>query len=718
MSQIVDTDPHTQKQPQAQTQISPESPPTHLSVPSSISLSIPFFSRSSTSTTNTTSSYSYSSSELQTSYSDFSNDNDNDNYDYNDHHRSQHSFNTYLNPNFRLVDPKSQSLHKSFSNTSSIRSIRPELKKMPSWNNQTWSPRSSTEFGTSQRDFIDFQRRQSDESDNSTTSDVRAHDGKDVESNDDGRRRKRTSLIKLDFSTWGRKSKNIFSSPKKNSISISSFKIKSNSIDSRFEKEGQFHSDGSNADDTFNPLQRVWARRDDELIERERRGSDWPPTRTRELTLNLSLTSIPTFIDENNDLTNTTSSEGAEQSSSSEIPFTQRVDTPLEMPFLPKLNLRKSHSSVLSPVLDGEEEVEEETKIDNTEIESNKIKQEEDNSPKPDTEKEEFFTPCFNPSSSFNKSTYPSRLGRSTVNVVSAINKETEIQRNIEESSPIFDCSIFSPRPDSKILPRAPILKALDRNDSPSLPISPLDLPSISSFSSVLFPTLDNTSKISNITETQTEIDTKVGADNSSPSSIIIPTPRRSLPDQSIESILNPSLVQMSLGRKSSLTERRPSSRTSFGLPSTVSTESPSLGVLPRRRMSVIIRPSVLPCPTPPSLLTSPKTLGNEYLPSFNSNVPLFSPCSISPTQSIFNSQTSSLALGGSISGLPIRRGRGSLKMKLPPSYLGNSNGLGLGSEKNDQEPEKEEHIPTPGTFGLESEKDKMDQVEVNPYFA
>ncbi|WWC98079.1 hypothetical protein V866_004970 [Kwoniella sp. B9012] len=660
-------------------------------IPTSLSLSIPFFSRSSSS------SQTYSTDlDTSSSYSDIS-----------------PGLSIGINPNY-LYNPQASSrdLRKSSSSSSSRSSVRPGLKKMPSWNNQTWSPRTSQDV---------YIRRASEQSESSSPT-----DGEFVFDSGASGHGRRKSLINIDFGTWSKKPKIIFSGKKK-SLSISKLNLKS-TLTTTTSRSGERpvqledeivaakHTFKGIPDITFSPLQRVWARTDEheqedlvDRTERHRRGSDWPPTHSRTMCLDLS--GIPTFTgeyhqSEGSDLLQQFSKFSFENTENQEqinqIPSVvqldaedRRVDTPLEMPLRPRLNLRlrKSHSSsILSPVLDTEEEEEEEKvrytsgsgRSDNklekeqsindwkdpqagveNEAQGQKLQQEQE---------EEYFTPCFIPSSSFVsvKTSYPIKS-----------NDTVQTSTGSVEESPIFDLSIFSPRP---ALPNAPVLKGI----IDTLPISPLELPSSSSINS-----------FGSFRDIALSFPTPVLSKDPPSSPIVMPIPRKgisSIPHQSIESVLNPYPCS-TINRRSSLTDRRLSrpSTTIEGIPTT------------RRRMSLILKPAILPCPTPPSLLTSPKTLGSEYIP------PLFSPSSTSPTSSLFINTT--IGIGG----LPNRRGRGSLKLKLPSSHFANSTGLGFGPEKDEKEEEKEEHVPTPGTFGLEGEKERFGNEGINginPYFA
>ncbi|WVW79469.1 hypothetical protein I302_101438 [Kwoniella bestiolae CBS 10118] len=654
-------------------------------VPTSLSLSIPFFSRSSSSTAYST--------DLDTSLSTNSSS-------------SSPGLGLCLHPNYLY---QSQDLRKS-SSSSSSRSLRPSLRKMPSWNNQTWSPRTSQDV---------YIRRGSEQSEMTSPT-----DGEFVfPPGEQGRRRR--SLMGIDFGTWGMKPKIIFSNAnsKRKSLSISRLRLKSTTISSAPAIPVGQDASPSKADEgqdsendlTFSPLHRVWARSGSEAQdqiqgERERRGSDWPPTQSREMFLDLS--GIPTFsgTGESNELFaefeefsfSDSSDVGDQDVPAGGLPMDgmdvdeKRVDTPLEMPLIPRLNLRlrKSHSSsVLSPVLDTEEEEEKynpqtvkaDVQVDvahQTENICGKANEEEEQLVEMEKDEnqieiEEYYTPSFIPSSSFTslKVTYPSR----------STNSNLSYTKPDDTPSPVFDLSIFSPRPSQ---PHAPVLKGI----IDGLPISPLELPSNST----------------SLREIALSFPTPVlfrDPPNSPITTVVMPIPRRGMPNTSIESVLNAHTQQKNpISRRSSLTdrERRPSrpSTTIEGLPTT------------RRRMSLILKPSILPCPTPPSLLTSPKSLDSEYIP------PLFSPSSISPTSSKFGG-TAAHSLAG---GLPVRRGRGSLKLKLPPSHFANSAGLGFGPEKDEgDEKEREEHVPTPGTFGLEGEKERFEGEKVegdNPYFA
>ncbi|WWC72999.1 uncharacterized protein I206_106963 [Kwoniella pini CBS 10737] len=699
------------------------------SIPTSLSLSIPFFSRSSSSS-NTT------STDLETCYSNsFS---DNSTPDIGIVLNLQPNLNFQQQHNLQICSSKE--LEKSIS----INSIRPKIKKMPSWNNQTWSPRNSNEF-----------IRHPSSSSSSQVKDSNFFLQDDNEEEDILRFERRKSLIKLkDFVTWGNSKKSKL--PINTKLKIKEKEGKSNIITKLKIKRGSTSSLTETKtirdEEIGKSLQRVWARTIFGVDnERERRGSDWPPTQSRELTLDLSC--IPTFtgeqqmkvdvnhIKENfekfkfgqDELTSSsyksqetlTLKEGVLYHDPLVILSEQRVDTPLELPLLPKMNIRKSYPSILSPVLDEYEEGKEEHLAQNDLVSMNgqiettpeKTKQYHGasdeirgNNELNDDEgrEEEFFTPSYRPSSILintafpNKSESPSKSSKAKSMIVIA-----------PDETPQLDLTIFSPRPKSMILPRAPLLRGLNLLDD-SLPISPLELPSISSTSFSSFQPI-NLSQEPNSRLIESSSKTVLSKDllNSPRLAIVMPIPKKGIPNQTIESVLGN--FDSTLSRHKSLNERRPSRpitsnrNFSLSLSNSNSTEFKPT-TTSRRRMSLIIKPSILPCPTPPSLLTSPKSINTEQIP------PLFSPCSISPTNQIH------FASSSSISGLPIRRGRGSLKLKLPQSYFPQEAETSceavINSESEGKLQEPKEHIPTPGTFGLEGEKNRLETSNINPYFA
>ncbi|WVF65450.1 hypothetical protein IAT40_000178 [Kwoniella sp. CBS 6097] len=648
-------------------------PAIKVAFPTSMSLSIPFFSRSASSTTSTsTSSGSYSYS-YSCSYSTSTDLEDHDlspmsgsfprpgqSQGKYDHGNRQHQHGGY--DHMQLSQSRS-----SLGSTAS--SVRPPLKKMPSWSSWNLGLENSRSTSSDRESAIILTRNASSDGDGDG-------DGEDhmdgivsrLPLSDDQRNRtigrRGSGRLHLDIGTWGKSPKIFLSSRSRggggrnndDNDKASGKHVHANSFPLRVKP--RYSSVAHKVpeavpSDIFPPLTRVWARTNNKATEvsdigfdRERRGSDWPPTQGRDM--NLDLSGIMTLADEatedmHNDIDNDDDDQDrvmVQPQALSDVldedaDMSDRVDTPMEIPTMPRLDLR-SRSSILSPVLDGEEE----------EGEGAETVAEEDadaDSPETEKEKEEFFTPSPIPASLFTRTPYPSRMD----DVV---------------EHPTFDLSIFSPRP-----PPPPVLRGILDN----LPVSPLELPvlrnSLPTFPTPVLPRDPPTSPLH------------------------MPAPRRGIPGESIESVLHPSLSR----RCSIVGGDRP--------------RRPSIPGLPRRRMSLIIRPAILPCPTPPSLLTSPKTLGSEYIP------PLFSPSSISPVNSRFLSGTGN-------SSLPRRRGRGSMRLKLPPSYF-SEGGAGLGiepaEEKNkDEVPEKEEHVATPGTFGLEGEKERLEGEGVNPYFA
>ncbi|WVQ93118.1 hypothetical protein IAU59_000182 [Kwoniella sp. CBS 9459] len=638
-------------------------PAIKVSFPTSMSLSIPFFSRSSSSTTSTSSgSYAYSCSyststdiedhdlsPLSTSFPRLSlasgagqaqgHGQGHVKYEYGHSHRSYDHMQT---------SPSRSSLGSNAS------SIRPALKKMPSWS--SWnigmglegSRSSSIDQAVPGPIIVSGHENENTSSDGEDVSMI----GRLSFSESDDRKGSISGRFHLDIGTWG-KSPRIFltSTNKKNkakqasekhaSVSLPSKRIKLRSP-SVIHKIPQVISP-----ENLPPLQRVWARTEEPSVpdinglDRERRGSDWPPTQGRDM--NLDLTGIKTLADEivedddspQEGLIGPSCAMNVEDGDDDD---TDRVDTPMDMPSMPRLDLT-TRPSILSPVLDGEEEQEEEEEeeatIEEAEAKARSGGNEND---------EEFFTPSPMPASLFSRTPYPSRM-------------------EAPGEAPTFDLSIFSPRP-----PPPPVLRGILEN----LPVSPLELPTLRNSNTFPTPVLPR---------------------DPPTSPLHMPAPRRGVPGESIESVLHPSLSR----RSSIIGNDRP--------------RRPSIPGLPRRRMSLSIRPAILPCPTPPSLLTSPKTLGSEYIP------PLFSPSSITPVSSRF-------LYGAGSSSLPRRRGRGSMRLKLPPSYFseaGTGPGLVIEQDQNDQNEmakEQEEHVATPGTFGLEGERERLEAEGVNPYFA
>ncbi|WVR08985.1 hypothetical protein IAU60_006045 [Kwoniella sp. DSM 27419] len=534
------------------------------SIPTSFSLSIPFFSRSSSSTTSFT-----TSSDL-----DLEQD--------------------LTSPGLvaTAYSTHSGSTGQSHAHTLSHRSrSRPGLRKMPSWT--SWSRSSSVEGmmlsdpstdGDAEHIELGFRSK-----------------GRTVPGKASAGGPHRTRRLKLELGTWGRSPQLIFGS----SRSSQNIKVR-DSPKPKVAKVSSYTYD-------IVPLARVQARTDfggpnvdaavdEPMLDRERRGSDWPPTEARDLVLDLSILQMDMGVNMG-DASTVSDTEGPSAEETGPRADSGRIDTPLELPPGPVLDFA-ARPSILSPVLDHEEDV----------------------------EVDEFFTPSPMPTVTFAKTPFPSR-----------------IEMSEQPLSPVFDLDIFSPRP-----PPQPVLRGI----IDSIPISPLDLPSL-----------------------RVQAIPRHAYPPTSP--LCMPMPRRGLPAQSIESVLNP---------------EGPSS-------STIGTERPSRPVnpgLPRRRMSLIMRPAILSCPTPPSLLTSPKSLGSEYVP------PLCSPVTADPMQC----RTAPATLGDS---LPRRRGRGSLRLKLPPRQEKAEEVTAV--DRADTTGEKEEHVATPGTFGLEGERERPPQGIINPYF-
>ena len=132
------------------------------------------------------------------------------------------------------------------------------------------------------------------------------------------------------------------------------------------------------------------------------------------------------------------------------------------------------------------------------------------------------------------------------------------------------------------------------------------------------------------------------------------------------------------------------------------SVRNPSSPCASRRRMSAIIRPPILPSPTPPSLLNSPRTLGTPILPPRISSRRGAGPHYTYAAYTVDQSAT-----------LPTMRKR-RLRGPISTSTSVGLGGLGLGAIGGTQE-----HVATPGTFGLEGEAERRTARESeNPYFA
>lgn len=141
-----------------------------------------------------------------------------------------------------------------------------------------------------------------------------------------------------------------------------------------------------------------------------------------------------------------------------------------------------------------------------------------------------------------------------------------------------IDLDIFSPR-----VPPAPTLRGLMNG----LPISPLELPS---------PAAERPSMMALFTR------------QSFPAPVILRNPASSPVVSTSTSRTMPSFAGVA--------EEFASASSSSPKPRSVSTRSPGKLMSPYtgRRMSAIIRPPILPTPTPPSLLTSPRALGTTTI--------------------------------------------------------------------------------------------------------
>lgn len=262
-----------------------------------------------------------------------------------------------------------------------------------------------------------------------------------------------------------------------------------------------------------------------------------------------------------------------------------------------------------------------------------------------------------------------------------------------------FDLDIFSPR-----APSAPVLRGIMDN----LPISPLELPApgpgipnifmAQEYPTPILPRDPLTSPIEPCREV-------MGIEQ------VLAQPRISL------GCVGTTIGEMAdTALQVHLTPRRhsvmPSTSTSSPKPSTItSSNSPTpprrqaLGNSTHpRRLSAIIRPPILPTPTPPSLLAPPRTLAQPVMP------PLFSP----PTP------IGRSTIGSGFGSMKNRRTNRMLGMTSPSGSAPNLGGLGFGSigTELDKEAEKVEHVDTPGTFGLEGEAERRLASSVNPYFA
>ncbi|KAK8843974.1 hypothetical protein IAR55_006766 [Kwoniella newhampshirensis] len=776
------------------------SPPTQrISIPISISLSIPFFSRSTSSSTSTTT----TSSDTYTTYTSTS---------FGD--ETETEMETDLEG---ISPPIPYTPHKQDSTDSEAgvgvdrlytsggdgkltlrRSggSRPSLRKMPSWT--SWTSRSSEDGEDTGIDEV--------------------FDDGDVEVVIDGgdrAHRQRESRLHLDIGTWGRTPKVILKNCHTHTrnhtqdLKLGSPRLKDSRTHSpkviqktQFLANGTMHPsevdlvDGNPS--TAMPLFMAGTKQSNDEIDiaiedKLRRGSDWPPTVAR--TMRLDLSGIPTFADEimsperidhpydrkddqNSDHEPTERKcpdqgppypalhVGLVQSKAamSSRGFT-RVDTPLYMPMGRRLDLKLCDINSASLAEADEEEVDIKRNAVNVELGKNDSRCESKGNAMAtegadleradeDEEDEEFFTPVPVSASVFlSHSSFPSR-SRPTSKFNPRPARDTRFEDASQDTSPTFDLSIFSPRPN---LPRAPVIRGILDHQFDA-PISPLELPILRTarsrdLDSLPTPILPRNAPCSPVDKSSFVPDIRA----------VLPSPyglrRKQVGNQSlrvppkrvwgsISSVLSPpseNAPQRDIGEKTpppshspphkplmraSTTARRPSLQSGGARP----TRANSIAGFPiagngsfnsRRRMSLILRPEILPCPTPPSLLSSPKSLGNGYFPS----VSVFSPPS--PISSRFPKSNG---------GLPTRRGRGSMRLSLGNGLISprcqadqgqtinveqnakrevNTHAMaGLGVGPIEETNNGEEHVATPGTFGLDGEAERLVNAGLNPYFA
>ena len=288
-----------------------------------------------------------------------------------------------------------------------------------------------------------------------------------------------------------------------------------------------------------------------------------------------------------------------------------------------------------------------------------------------------------------------------------------------DSSSFPFKPDIFSPR-----VHRAPVLRGI----LDSLPVSPLELPQSQSvfpasfprdhFPTPVLPRNAVPSPIAQAEDAQTmpslgQVVSSCGSSPARPSSAIFRLPRASVPTSHTSTSIFPTSTSASV----------PSFASNFSLTLNANASLPFT-----RRHSAIIRPPILPSPTPPSLITSPRSLGTPLIPP--------GPISPSRLETLVGAPPAAFAPSEAIPDiLPstrIRRVSAAVRVGAvsPPAA-----GLGLGAlagagsglrhvvgddEQDDSEEESgTKRLPTPGTFGLEGEAEKRLVVEgINPYFA
>ncbi|CAD6573405.1 MAG: hypothetical protein TREMPRED_000820 [Tremellales sp. Tagirdzhanova-0007] len=287
-------------------------------------------------------------------------------------------------------------------------------------------------------------------------------------------------------------------------------------------------------------------------------------------------------------------------------------------------------------------------------------------------EVDEFFTPGAIPSSIFPSiaTLLPTSIPTPLVGTVS-LPVSKAIPQSLENAptdfSPDLNLDIFSPR-----LPAAPRLRGIMY----SLPISPLQLPPPDASRSSMFAILAEYAGPTSVTPND-----------------LVTTQILSASDCTAMPSLEAGLVSLSRPRVG--LERSPRVR------------------LAGRRLSAVIRPPILPSPTPPSLLSSPRALGTPVLS------PCISPC---PRRSSYGSYGRSFA-SSYLAGTSFKRRRPDRGMMVvSPSGSSEVGGLGFGEivkKAGVHEGPSLEHVPTPGTFGLEGEAERRMITEgVNPYFA
>jgi hypothetical protein len=292
--------------------------------------------------------------------------------------------------------------------------------------------------------------------------------------------------------------------------------------------------------------------------------------------------------------------------------------------------------------------------------------------------------------------------------------KVSEVQSNPKDGAAGFDLDIFSPR-----VSHAPVLRGI----IDSLPVSPLELPSSRvslmtlldnrSYPSSALPTSPTSSPISNAEERTMPSLGQVASDWTKPT-VTEPTPRNT-PD-------SPARPSSSLYRLP-----RGSYPTSTSSPSIFPSSSYTNTLPFTRRHSAIIRPPILPSPTPPSLIMSPRSLGTPLIPPGPTSPSRLDTIAGLPPASLV---AATVTLGRRVSD---RNRRPSIAVRMgetrPTAGLGMGSMSGAGSGFRHKGPvesptlaraeSSKKRVPTPGTFGLEGEAEKRLVMEGdNPYFA